>query len=87
MIIILKFIPFILAIFNFINTVFAILNLTVPIVIEFASISFLPLLFLYIVSYALKFCEYHRIPLHYVVTNRIISLIDYYFQIPISDYN
>ena len=87
MLVLLRFIPFILAGFSFINTIFTSLNIVAPIIVELATISFLPLLFFYITSYALKFCEYHRIPLHYIVTNRIISIIDYHFQIPISDYN
>ena len=83
----LKFIPFILAIFNFLNTILTTLNIVFPFIVEMASISFIPLLFIYIASYLFKFCTYHRIPLYYVATNKILNLFDYNFQIPISDYN
>lgn len=48
-------------------------------------IFFLVLLFLYISSYAFHFCEYHRMFLHYVLVNHILTLIDYYWGIPIPD--
>lgn len=41
--------------------------------------------FLYIVSYAFHFCEYHRMFLHYFTVNLILNTIDYYWGIPVSD--
>ena len=49
------------------------------------GVSFLPLLFLYLASYAFHFCEYHRMFLHYIVVNNILTLYDFYIGIPISD--
>ena len=43
--------------------------------------------FIYIASYLLKFCEYHRMFLHYIVIIYIINCIDYYIGIPLNDYN
>lgn len=43
--------------------------------------------FIYIASYLLKFCEYHRMFLHYIVIIYIINCVDYYIGIPVSDYN
>ena len=83
----LKFIPFILALFNFLNTILTTLGIVLPFIVELASISFIPLIFIYIASYLFKFCRYHRVPLHYVAVNKVLNLIDYYFQIPIPDYN
>ena len=42
--------------------------------------------FVYIASYLLKFCEYHRMFLHYFVVIHIINIIDCYIGIPISDF-
>lgn len=83
----LKLIPFILALFNFLNTILTCFNIVLPFIVELASISFIPLIFIYVASYLFKFCKYHRVPLHYVATNKVLNLFDYYFQIPISDYN
>lgn len=85
-ILLLKVIPFVLATFQFIYTISFIIGMTIPIIAEFASISIIPLLFLYISSYTFKFCEYHRMPLHYIVFNNILNSIDYHFQIALSDY-
>lgn len=86
-IVLLKLIPFILAVFNFLNTILTCLGIALPFIVELASISFIPLIFIYVVSYLFKFCEYHRVPIHYVTINKILNLFDYYFQIPIPDYN
>ena len=40
---------------------------------------------MYIVSYAIKLCEYYRIYLHYCVTINILNNLDYYIGLPISD--
>lgn len=86
-ILLLKIIPFILAGFQFTHTITFIVGITIPIIAEMASISIIPLLFLYVSSYAFKFCEYHRMPLHYIVSNNILNSIDYHFQITLSDYD
>ena len=83
----LKIIPFILALCQFIRTICFILGISTPIFAELASVSLLPLLFLYLSSYTFKFCEYHRIPLHYIVLNNILNSLDYHFKFAISDYN
>lgn len=49
------------------------------------GVSFLPLLFIYLASYAFRFCEYHRMFLHYVVANNILTYTDYLFGLPISN--
>ena len=86
-ILLLKFIPFVLALFQFIRTICFILGIATPIFAELASVSLLPLIFLYLSSYTFKFCEYHRIPLHYIVLNNILNSLDYHFQFAITDYN
>lgn len=49
------------------------------------GISVIPLIFLYLASYMFRFCEYHRMFLHYIVFTWIINITDYYVGIPISD--
>jgi len=50
----------------------------------FGSCSILTLSFLYLTSYVFKFCEYHRMPLHFIVITDIIDCIDYYIGIPLD---
>lgn len=49
------------------------------------GVSFLTLGFLYLSSYVFKFCAYHRMSLHYIVVNNLISVYDTYMGIPVSD--
>jgi hypothetical protein len=44
------------------------------------------LVFMYISSYVFRFCSYHRMFLHYIVINDLINLTDYYYTLPISDW-
>lgn len=83
----LKFIPYILAILCFINTILLNIKVFVPVINAIGFVSPIVLIFLYISSYTFKFCEYHRIPLHYVALNNIFNTIDYWFQFTITDYN
>ena len=78
----LKLIPILIAILSFANCVCAYFGMQ----LKFLAHAFLFLLigFVYIASYVLKFCEYHRISLHYIVVIYIINCYDYYIGIPVD---
>lgn len=80
----LKVIPIILALGDLINTLLSMFEIDAPIISYIGGISFLPLVFLYLSSYVFKFCEYHRMPLHFIVVNNIINIYDWYIGIPID---
>lgn len=42
--------------------------------------------FIYISSYVFKFCEYHRMPIHYIVLINILSVYDVYIGIPLDTF-
>lgn len=46
-----------------------------------AGMSLVPLLFMYVSSYVFGFCPYHRMFLHYIAFNDVISLMDAYIAI------
>ena len=81
----LKLIPIVIAIIYFLNTTLSYFNLY-PKVLNYL-VFILLIVFVYMASYLLKFCEYHRMFLHYFVVIHIINIIDCYIGIPISDYN
>lgn len=83
----LKFIPYILAILCFINTILLNIGIVMPVLNAIGFVSPIVLIFLYLSSYTFKFCEYHRIPLHYIASNNILNSLDYQFQFAITDYN
>ncbi len=81
----LRVIPMLLAFIYAINTLLSYFGIDWPILSYIGGVSVLPLAFLYIASYSFRFCEYHRMFLHYVTFNWILNVYDYYIGIPISE--
>ena len=75
----------IIALAYLVNTVSSYLDIDLPILASIAGMSLIPLVFMYISSYVFRFCEYHRIFLHYIAINDIINIYDWYIGIDISD--
>lgn len=75
----------IIALAYLVNTVSSYLGIDLPILASIAGMSSIPLAFMYISSYVFRFCEYHRIFLHYIAINDIINIYDWYIGIDISD--
>ena len=81
----LKVIRMILALTALLNSVLSHFGIDLYILSYIGGVSIFTMLFLYLSSYVFKFCEYHRMFLHYIVSTWIINIIDYYVGIPISD--
>lgn len=81
----LKVIPMILALTALLNSILSYFGIDLYILSYIGDVSIFTMLFLYLSSYVFKFCEYHRMFLHYIVSTWIINIIDYYVGIPISD--
>lgn len=81
----LKLIPMILAFTALLNSILSYFGIDLYILSYIGGISIFTMVFLYLSSYVFKFCEYHRIFLHYVVITWIINIIDYYIGIPVTD--
>lgn len=79
-----KYIPIIIALLYFIDTILDALEVEIDTLSHLFGLSFLPWCFLLLSSFVFKFCLYHRLPLYYIAINHIISLIDYYIGIPIG---
>ena len=74
-----------LAFITLLNSILSYFNIDLVILSYIGGVSLITILFIYIVSYIFKFCEYHRIFLHYIVVTCIINIIDLYIGIPIND--
>lgn len=81
----LKVIPMIMAALHLASTTLFYFGIDLEILSYIGGVSFLTLGFLYLSSYVFKFCEYHRMFLHYVVVTNIISIYDAYIGISVSD--
>lgn len=82
---VLKVIPMLLALVSLTNLILSYCGIDLAILSYIGCTSLLPLIFLYLSSYCFGFCSYHRMFLHYVVVNDILSAYDYNVGIPISD--
>lgn len=80
-----KLLPMIIALLYVLNTILSYFDFNAMFLNFLGGMSFLPLVFLYISSFAFRFCEYHRMFLHYIATTGTINWVDYVFILPISD--
>lgn len=83
--VILKVIPFILALNETIFTIIHYYDIECYSLNFIGGFSLLFIIQLYILSYILQYCKWHRVPLHYVTIVNILALYDTYIGIPISD--
>ena len=81
----LKVIPMVMAFIFWINTVLSYFDIDLEVFSYIGSCSIITIVYLYISSYVLRFCEYHRMFLHYVCIIWFINIYDYYIGIPVDD--
>lgn len=81
----LKVIPMVMAFCYLLNSIFSYYDIDLGFLSYLSGCSILMIVYLYIASYVFKFCEYHRMFLHYMVVNTIINSIDLYIGIPLTD--
>ena len=74
-----------MALLCLLNSIFSYFGIDILLFSYLGGTSILTLLFLYLSSYVFKFCEYHRMFLHYVFVTLIINILDYHLGIPVSD--
>lgn len=79
-----KYIPILVAIVELLGTVLSFLNIGTILLAYLFGSSVVTLIPMYIMSYAFKFCKYHRMVLNYIVANKLIFMLDYLFVIPLS---
>jgi hypothetical protein len=82
---VLKVIPMLLALTTLLNQILSYFGIDLEILGYIGGISLFPMIFLYLASYCFCFCSYHRMFLHYVVICDIITIVDYYIGIPVSN--
>lgn len=81
----LKIMPMVIALAYLVNTVSSYFGVDIPILASIAGMSLIPLIFMYISSYVFKFCEYHRMFLHYIAVNDIINIYNWYIGISVTN--
>lgn len=80
-----KYVPIIIAAIVLLNAILARFDVYVDELNYIAGTSFLTLIPMYISSIVYKFCKYHRMFIHYILTHKIVATIDIYIGIPLED--
>lgn len=86
LLILLKYIPIIIALFYIVNTLGALFGIDLPVLSNIAGMSLLTWVFMYLAALVFKFCIYHRMFLYYILVTDIINIINYYIGIPVDSY-
>lgn len=86
-IVILKYIPMVIALCYVLNTVTAMLGIYIEPLSNIAGMSLLTWIFLYIATYVFRFCMYHRMFLWYILVDDLLNIADYYYELPIETGN
>lgn len=79
-----KYVPIIIAFIVLTNAILVRYDLYIEELSYIAGTSFLTLIPMYISSIVYKFCKYHRMFIHYILTHKIVATIDMYIGIPLS---
>ncbi len=82
----LKVIPMCMAVCYLLNTLFSYFDIELQFLSYLGSCSVFVVLYLYVSSYVFRFCEYHRMFLHYIVINTLINSYDLYIGVPLDDF-
>ena len=81
----LKVIPMVMAFCYLLNSIFSYYDIDLGFLSYLSGCSILMIIYLYVASYVFRFCEYHRMFLHYVCIIWPINIYDYYLGIPVDD--
>lgn len=84
-IIIIKVLPFVIAALYILSTILDYIDINSTLINYIVYLMFF--LFLYVSSYVFKFCEYHRMPIHYSLGINLINVYDVYVGIPVDNYS
>lgn len=80
----LKIITYLIAFIYLLNTTLSYFRIDAPILSLIGGLSILPTIYIFLTSFAFKFCFYHRIPLYYVILSDCITYYDIYYEIPVT---
>lgn len=81
----LKVIPMVMTFICLLNTVLSYYDIDLPVLSYISSNSILTIIFFYLSSYVFRFCEYHRIFIHYNTFMWILNIYDMYVGVPLND--
>ena len=85
LLILIKYIPHIIALFYAIYNILGLLGIDFIIAGYFIHMSLLPWIFMYLLSIIFKYCYVHRLPLYYILVSEISTTLDYLLNYSIEE--
>ena len=80
-----KYVPILIALGVLIDSILSYFDIYCDEINYFVGTSFFTLIPMYISSIVYKFCKYHRMFIHYILTHKIVASVDMYIGIPLND--
>lgn len=81
---VLKFMPLFMVLGYFLNTAFVFYSSVLRLITHLVGITIPTFTFIYLSSYTFKFCNYHRIFIHYLILVDVSNAFIWYLNIPIA---
>lgn len=78
-----KVIPIVVSLIYVLNMILSYFYIDIPILAYIVQYLFIA--FMYAASYTFKFCSWHRMFINYISAILTLNIIDYHWQLPISD--
>jgi len=85
LLILIKYIPHIIAFFYAIYNILGLLGIDFIIAGYFIHMSLLPWIFMYLLSFIFKYCYVHRFPLYYILCSEVLTTSDYLLNYSIEE--
>lgn len=85
LLVLLKYLPFVIAVCYLISTIFGLFGIKLFVLPGLVYISPVSGILILVMSVALKFCVWHRLPIYYCFYVDVLSTIDYKYHIPLSN--
>lgn len=79
-----KYIPLIITLFYILNVLLYWFNIDTPVISNIAGVSLLTWIVLFLSAIVFKFCIYHRLFLYYILISDLITIYDFYIEIPLN---
>lgn len=86
LLIVIKYTPFLMSSCFALNTILALAGIDFPILSMVSGMSVFTWVFMYLAALVFRFCMYHRMFLWYILSDNIVSAIDFYIDLPINDF-
>lgn len=83
LLIVLKYMPLVIAFLYTVNTALNILEIDAPIISNISGVSLFTWIFMFLSNLVFRFCICHRMFLYYILVVDIFNIIDYSYGIPL----